>query len=399
MKKFTSKVSSSQKFKSFNKNLNNIFYFFLDLLFIVLCTLKNLIKYKQLYKKEMIIVSAASEAYYEYLMNLLKNLSEFSFSKIIIYDLGLSSKQVLNLEELNYVELVKFEYSKYPSFISEKEDYNQIGSYAWKPVIIKEVFYKYKTQVVWLDSANLINKKFIFLKIALSSLGFFSTYSIDSIEKWTHDSVIKRLKLDSKLLNKVNLNGAVIGFDYDNKKSREFLKKWEEYCLQKELISPVGSTKANHRHDQTLLSILFYRLKLPFIPRLHTLYGVKTHQWHDRIYYIVQTETKEDTLLRENWYKHYGHISTNNFTNSKKVIFLNGPSFKNFKKRRLRKKISYVILSTQFEVDNFDWKSFKHSIFDIKFILQKKVNTELVPSGIIFSLYEEKKIDSIVNFT
>ena len=81
--------------------------------------------------------------------------------------LVLSSKQVFNLKELSNIELVKFEYNKYPSFISEKEEYNQIGSYAWKPLIIKEIIYKYKTQVVWLDSANLIDKKFVFLKDAL----------------------------------------------------------------------------------------------------------------------------------------------------------------------------------------------------------------------------------------
>ena len=140
-------------------------------------------------------------------------------------------------------------------------------------------------------------------------------------------------------------------------------------------------------------------MKLPFIPRLHDFYGVKTHQWHDRIYYVVQTETKEDILLREDWYKNFGHISTNDFTNSKKVIFLNPTSFKNFKKRRLRGKTSYLFLNTQYEVDSFDWESFKHFRFNVQLILQKNINIELVPPEITFSRYEEKKLSGILNFT
>ena len=399
MKKFINKVSSSHKLKIINKNVVNFFYFFLDISFVFFCIFNNLIKYKQIYKKNVILVSAASEAYYEYLNNLLNNISKYHFSEIIIYDLGLTNEQVLNLKKINYIKLVKFEYSEYPSFISEKEEYNQIGSYAWKSIIIKEVVHKYRTQVIWLDSANLINRKFIFLKIALTSLGYFSTHSVDSIKKWTHDSVIQKLNLESKLLKKTNLNGAIIGFDYQNDKAMNFLYEWNEYCLQKELISPKNSSKDNHRHDQTLLSILFYRLKLPYIPRLHKIYGVTTHQWHDRIYYIVQPKVETDIPLRESWYRQFGHISTNTFKDSKKVVFLNEKSFQNFKKRRLRKKTSYLFIATEHEAENIDWKIFKNSKFKVNLIIQEKIRSEAVPSDIIFSRYNDKKIEEILDAT
>ena len=49
-----------------------------------------------------------------------------------------------------------------------------MGAYAWKPSIIWEVLNEYKCQVVWLDTGNLINNKFKFVRIVLSNIGFFS---------------------------------------------------------------------------------------------------------------------------------------------------------------------------------------------------------------------------------
>ena len=48
-----------------------------------------------------------------------------------------------------------------------------MGAYAWKPAIIWEVLNEYKCQVVWLDTGNLINNKFKFVRIVLSNIGFF----------------------------------------------------------------------------------------------------------------------------------------------------------------------------------------------------------------------------------
>ena len=144
---------------------------------------------------------------------------------------------------------------------------------------------------------------------------------------------------------------------------------------------------------------MFYRLKLPYIPRLHKIYGVTTHQWHDRIYYIVQPKVETDIPLRESWYRQFGHISTNTFKDSKKVVFLNEKSFQNFKKRRLRKKTSYLFIATEHEAENIDWKIFKNSKFKVNLIIQEKIRSEAVPSDIIFSRYNDKNIEEILDAT
>ena len=43
--------------------------------------------------------------------------------------------------------------------------------------MIYETLEKYKSKVIWLDSANLIDKKFIYVLIVLQSKKFFSPMS------------------------------------------------------------------------------------------------------------------------------------------------------------------------------------------------------------------------------
>ena len=395
------KFKQSQRVKTSIWNTKKVIYFFQDFIFIFFCVFYNLLRFNKIYKKDTIVVSAASEEYFSYLMDLLKSISKFNFTKIVVYDLGLTNQQVSQLQDKKNIELVKFNFSKFPSFVSEKQESNEnkIGAYSWKAAIIKELVYKYKMQVIWLDSANLITKRFTFLRIALTSLGYFTTYSVGTVQKWTHESVIRKLNLDSKLLKKVNLNAAIIGFDYNNKLSKKLLDDWYDYCLQKDLISPENSSKDNHRWDQSLLSIIFYKINLPFIPKLYNFYGVKTHQWKDRIFYIVQTENAEDLTLREHWYKKYGHLSTNTFKDSKKVIFLNFDSFIKFPKRRLLNKICFVFLEKQKDITEVNWHKFSNDKIKIRFLVHQDLNSSEIPENIDFESYAEKIIENLNKYT
>jgi hypothetical protein len=37
------------------------------------------------------------------------------------------------------------------------------------------------------------------------------------------------------------------------------LEEWAAACENKEVIAPVGSSRANHRQDQSVFSILYYK--------------------------------------------------------------------------------------------------------------------------------------------
>ena len=119
--------------------------------------MKNLVKYRQSYKKNLVFVTASDKYYANSLFQLLDNLYlQNKIKAIIVYDLGMTSEQVAKINnDYNEVTYKKFKFNEYPKFFSEVDDYGKMGAYAWKPSIIWEVFNEYKCQVVWVDTGNL----------------------------------------------------------------------------------------------------------------------------------------------------------------------------------------------------------------------------------------------------
>ena len=54
-------------------------------------------------------------------------------------------------------------------------------------------------------------------------------------------------------------NAAIIGINYNVDWVRRLVKEWRDLALVKECICPDGSDRSNHRQDQAVLTILFYK--------------------------------------------------------------------------------------------------------------------------------------------
>ena len=65
-------------------------------------------------------------------------------SKIVVYDIGLSENQNVQIREKPNVEYRKFIFNDYPQFMSAKElPDNKLGNYSWKAPIVYEVIQEY----------------------------------------------------------------------------------------------------------------------------------------------------------------------------------------------------------------------------------------------------------------
>ena len=84
----------------------------------------------------------------------------------------------------------------------QRDNFKKLGSYAWKSAIIYEVINEYESQVIWMDTGNLVKGKLIFLRIVLSAFGFVSPFSVGSIKEWTHPSVLDVLSVKSNISKK-----------------------------------------------------------------------------------------------------------------------------------------------------------------------------------------------------
>lgn len=233
--------------------------FSLDTVLMIFFALFNLMKYKKLYDDDIVFVTAAEENYYIKVQSLLNSYFKNLNNKLVLYDLGLKPDQIINLKKsYSDLEIRKFQFDKFPKFIGTFHD-DKLGSYAWKPIIVDHVLNEFKCKVVWLDAGNVINKKVVFLKIALTSKKFISPLSSNTIKDWTHPSTFKYISIKDKYLTSPNYASGLISFDYKNEKSKRLSNEWKLFSEIEDCIAPIGSSRDNHRQDQTILTLLIYK--------------------------------------------------------------------------------------------------------------------------------------------
>lgn len=261
-----------------------LFRFSIDLLIIFFNLIYNLIIYRKPYQNNIIFVTAAEKNYFKQLDSLLESYYKNLSNKLIVYDIGLEKDQVNYLKDkYEKLNIRIFRFNHYPKFIGEYFD-DKLGNYAWKPVIVNELMQECKSKVVWLDAGNLITKKIIFLKIALTASGIIVPTSSNTIRDWTHPKTIEYIGINNKYLDSNNYASGLIGFDYKSKKANKIAELWSNFSQIQECISPLDSSRENHRQDQAVLTLLLYKyfftnkFKKFIFPQTNFIFGILFHK-------------------------------------------------------------------------------------------------------------------------
>lgn len=207
----------------------------------------------------MIVISGASNNHYFTFINFINSFIDNKVkAQLILYNLDIDEDKWINLKnkykKYNFIYKI-FDYSLYPDWYNINIDR---GQYAWKPAIIYEVFKMYQNDIIiWMDAGNLIFDNLEPLNKFLEDNGVHSGNVSADIQKWTHPNTIKILKC--KNIKKKNKNGACIGFNAKIDWAKNFIEEFYKYSKMKECIAPEGSSRKNHRQDQSVFSILFYQ--------------------------------------------------------------------------------------------------------------------------------------------
>jgi hypothetical protein len=267
--------------------------FIFDLLLILKVLAKNILSIKKISKIQYTLVTASDSSHYQYLLNFINDFQSIKlnhFKKLIIYDLGLSQSQIHQLKKNSFIDIRKFSFEKYPEFYGKRmpEHKNKIGGFAWKPEIINLLKNEKINHIIWLDSATSFKNNILLFKIFIHEYGFFSFHSTGTIKQWTHSSVLDKLKaeLNDKILNSSNLMAGVIGFDFNKQSARELHSKWNELSSKEDMIFPKNSSSSNHRHDQSLLSIVYWKSNQQKLPRNTSFFGIKIQNWPNKILFF-----------------------------------------------------------------------------------------------------------------
>lgn len=209
-----------------------------------------------------LVTGANTGKYFQLLRKNLNNVIKVSNEKnieiqIIVYNLGMTNNEADEIKLFSYVTLKEFDFNKYPEHVSLEKYYGLNCNYAWKPIIIHEVCEKYGGMVHWMDSANLYSDFTNLIQI-LKENYIYTPISSGTIKEWTFPTCLNYMK-GYKYQNYPPRGAGIFAVNYDIEWVKKFVKEWKELALIKECICPEGSNRNNHRQDQALLSILYYK--------------------------------------------------------------------------------------------------------------------------------------------
>ena len=204
-----------------------------------------------------VIITASSSAYFESLLGLIGSIHKLGYElvdKIIIYDIGLDNSEINNLNGLEKVEIIKFndeEKNSHPEFLIGK-------SHVYKNYCIKHASQKYKN-VLWIDSGACFIGKFdvIFEKIESDDIFLVGDTHINKM--YTHDECIRIMNATEEELNSNQLWSGLVGIKSGGK-YQELVDLASDFSLTPNCCN---GNHQNHRHDQSILSILAKRYNCP----------------------------------------------------------------------------------------------------------------------------------------
>lgn len=209
-----------------------------------------------------LITAANSGKYFNFLKQALNNVIDVSNKKniqirIIVYNLGMNESEIKEIKLYQYVTLENFAFNKYPEHVSLEKYYGNNCSYAWKPIIIYDVCEKYGGHVNWFDTRN---KYFNFNNLieTIETEYLYTPTTMGIIKNWTHPTCLKYMDGD-RFKEYAPRNAAIIGINYNIDWVKLLIKEWRDLALVKECICPDGSDRSNHRQDQAVLTLLFYK--------------------------------------------------------------------------------------------------------------------------------------------
>jgi hypothetical protein len=202
-----------------------------------------------------LLITGANSMYFDSLLTLISTVHKDSFDvvdMIFVYDFGLESDEVRRLNGLKKVEVKNIDKSSFSI-------YNGISSVKTKCHFLKmySLFdaMSYSNNVLWLDAGACALKsiKPIFDKIEVDEV--FLVGDVHLNKNYTHKKCLEIMNASESEINDKQLWSGLVGFKSDGKFSKLITEGWK-YSLVEGCID---GFEENHRHDQSVLSILSSR--------------------------------------------------------------------------------------------------------------------------------------------
>lgn len=204
-----------------------------------------------------IIITAANSLYYYSLLTLISSIHKTSITvvdKIFVYNLGLSAEEISTLSKLKNVIVINFtddDKAYHPKLMEPK-------SYIYKIYCMKKALYL-SNNILWLDAGAMLLKSCDIIFNKIKDDGIFAVGDIHKNKNYTHDFCKNIMEAAERELEDAQLSAGIFGYSVFGK-YLSLIEKAYEYNM---IPGCVDGDQQNHRHDQSVLSILASRFQIP----------------------------------------------------------------------------------------------------------------------------------------
>lgn len=211
--------------------------------------------------KQMVVATGADDSYFQGLVNFVGSVHYWCAEcPIVVFNLGLSEEHKKTVDTWCNTTL------KWRNGVNTKGiDSSHLTTpkqYAWKPFAILEAVNEYQADaVLWLDAGSTVTGPLmttIWPFIRDDGHFFVQGQDLDMTRLCMQETFdyLKQRKED--FMNKPSYAGNTVGFVYGSEAYHKILVPWTKCAAVAECIAPPGSSTANHRFDQVVLSIITY---------------------------------------------------------------------------------------------------------------------------------------------
>jgi hypothetical protein len=204
-----------------------------------------------------ILVTATNSPYYESLLTLISGVHKYSVNivdKIFVYNLGLDINEIKTLNSLKNVEVLEFPENStelHPKFMEPK-------SYVYK-IYCMHNSSKLGKNVLWMDSGACPLKSINVIYDKISEDDIFLVGDIHTNRDYTHTDCRECLSASEDELNGKQLWAGLVGYKSNGKYQHIFDESYKLSLIP----GCLDGNQENHRHDQSILSILTHRYDCP----------------------------------------------------------------------------------------------------------------------------------------
>jgi hypothetical protein len=251
---------------------------------------------------DLIVVTAASSNHAGALRMMMASLARLD-AEVDCYDLGLTRDEIAALPRWGRARVQAFDYAGHPPHMNVHVN---AGEYAWKPVIVAEVVARVRAEqrradVLWADAGCFFHSIDRIAARISSSNGLWVRRSAGTLRQWTHPLMFEYLGADAEAYgDKPNADATLVGFKTASDVHDRIVEPWRQCAMEKACIAPPGSSRANHRQDQAVLSYLVHTAGYAFAADAAHDIGVRTKcdRWfYNRFGYHVPAGVYARTCL------------------------------------------------------------------------------------------------------